>query len=135
MASFALRRSEDIPPHSSPCPSRKYRVWRPPLSHISNVLRHTNPLQLCADGLCSKWAVLQCFLLECISGPLHHLNLGTGGRLLYITVTSQCSCFMGGSLGLFQQTKWRAVVCCSTSSCLCPSLSNTHLGPFPCTTR
>lgn len=135
MVLFALRGSKDIPPHSSPYPSRKERVWGSPLSHISNVLSHTNTLQLCANGLCSKQAVLQHLLLGHICGPLCHLNSGTRGRLLCIPVTSQWSCFIGGSLGLFQQTKWRARVCCLTSSCLRPPLSNIHLWPFPYTTR
>lgn len=135
MVSFALMWFEDIPPHSSPSFSRKERMWRPPLSHISNVFSHTSLLELCTYGLCSKYVVLQHLLLGHMCGPLCHFNLGTRGRLLCIVVILQWSCFIAGFLGLFQQTKWRPGVYFSTFSCLHPPSSNTHLGHFPCTTQ
>lgn len=134
MVSFALTGFEDIAPHFSPSLSRKERMWRPPLSHISNVFSHTNLHELCTNGLCSKHIVLQHLLLGHICGPLCHFNSGTRGRLLCIAIILQWLCFIGGSLGLFQQTKWTPEVCCSTFSCLHPPHSNTHLGHFPCTT-
>lgn len=63
MVSFAFRGSENIPSHSSPYPSRKERVWRPPLSHISNVLSHTNPLQLVPMG---SVQIRLCFNSSCL---------------------------------------------------------------------
>ena len=88
MVSFALRGSENNPPHSSPYPSRIEGVWRPPLSHISNVLSHTNSFHLCAT-------VLQHLLLGHICGPLCHLNSGSRARLFvghcwHVTVLLFC---------------------------------------------